>query len=250
MAMAEVPNRFSPRQLARICGVLYLIGAAAGLFSEGYVRGSLLVSGDAAATAHNILASEQLYRLGGAAQLVAICCDVAVAVLLYALLAPVSRNLSRLAAAFRLTFVAILGASMLFHYLPLMLLGNAPYLQAFTPGQLQALSLVATRLYGTGFVVANIFFGLHGMLIGGLIAASRFLPRIIGWALLVAGTCYLINSFVNLTEPALGRLLFPYILLPGLVSEWSLALWLAFVGLNSARWDELAARANPPTHPA
>jgi hypothetical protein len=243
MAMADSPTLISPRGMARICGISYLLCAAAGLFSEGYVRGSLIVGGDAAATAHNILASEQLYRLGGAAQLVAICCDVIIALLLYTLLAPVNRLLSRLAAAFRLSFAAILGASMVFHYLPLMLLGDAPYLRAFTPDQLQALALVAARLYGHGFLVANLFFGLHCMLIGGLIAAGRFLPRIIGWALLVAGACYLVNSFADLADPALGTLLFPYILLPGLVSEWSLALWLAIFGLNGARWTALAAPA-------
>jgi len=250
MTMAELPIRYSPRRLARMCGALYLVCAAAGLFSEGYVRGSLLVSGDAAATAHNLLASGQLYRLGGAAQLVAICCDVAIALLLYALLAPVNRTLSRLAAAFRLMFAAILGASLVFHYLPLMLLGDAAYLRAFTPDQLHALVMVAARLYGHGFLVANVFFGLHCILIGGMIAASRFLPRIVGWALLVAGICYLINSFANLTEPALGGLLFPYILLPGLVAEWSLALWLALVGLNEARWDARSAQDQPSAHGA
>lgn len=55
----------SPQPQARIAGFLYLIIIAAGFFAEGYVRGSVIVSGDAAATAHNILASEQLYRLGG-----------------------------------------------------------------------------------------------------------------------------------------------------------------------------------------
>jgi hypothetical protein len=246
MASAEQQSRFPPRRLARICGSLYLLGAAAGLFSEAYVRGGLLVSGDAAATARNILASELLYRLGGAAQLVALCCDVGVALLLYVLLAPVGRFLSRLAAAHPLVFEAILAAASIFHFMPLMLLGNAPYLQAFTPGQLQALALLSTRLYGTGFVVANIFFGLHCILIGGLIAGSRFLPRLIGWALLVAGICYVINSFVLLTAPALREYLGLYILLPGLVAEWSLALWLALVGLNGARWQERAAAAPPP----
>ena len=73
----------SPQTQARTAGVLYLIIVAAGLFSEGFVRGSMIVSSDAARTAHNILASELLYRLGGTAEFVTISCDIAVAVLLY-----------------------------------------------------------------------------------------------------------------------------------------------------------------------
>jgi hypothetical protein len=78
-------------------------------------------------------------------------------------------------------------------------------------------------------------------LIGGLIAASNFLPRIIGALLMIAGGCYLINSFANFSSPAFADTLFPYILLPGLVAEASLALWLFFIGVNVSKWEKLAA---------
>ena len=77
---------------ARITGVLYLIIIGFGLFSEVFVRGSLIVHGDAAATANNILASESLFRVGFACDLVIFLCDVAVAIMLYILLRSVSKT--------------------------------------------------------------------------------------------------------------------------------------------------------------
>jgi len=88
------------------------------------------------------------------------------------------------------------------------------------------------------------------VLIGGLIAASNFLPRIIGVLLVIAGCCYLINSFTGLIAPTFERQISPYILIPGFVAELSLAVWLSAVGLNSSRWRELASTANPVAGPS
>src|ERR1700735_4705393 len=97
----------SPRFKARIAGVLYLIIIAAAPFAEVLVRGKLVVYGDAAATATNILAHESLYRLAGGADLIAFTCDAAVALIFYQLLKPVSRGVALAGASFRLLYVAI-----------------------------------------------------------------------------------------------------------------------------------------------
>src|SRR3712207_9011040 len=75
----------SPRRLARTAGALYLINIVAGAFAIGYVRATLVASGDAAATAHNIATHELLYRLGLAAHVVVTVTNVPLAVLFYEL---------------------------------------------------------------------------------------------------------------------------------------------------------------------
>ena len=233
-------NDASPRFEARIGGFLYLIIMAAGVFAEGYVRGAMIVSGDAAATARNILAAEPLYRLGGVTEFVTLFCDVTLALILYDLLRPVNRSVALLAAFFRLVFSAVYGTLSLLHFLPLALLGGGSHLTAFTPGQLQALAYLSLKLHSIGYNVSLVFFGVHCVLIGALIAGSTFLPRVIGVALVVAGACYVTNSLAGFISPPFADSLFPYILLPGLVAEGSVALWLFLIGVNEKKWRERA----------
>jgi hypothetical protein len=93
-----------------------------------------------------------------------------------------------------------------------------------------------------GFNVSLVFFAVHCLLIGGLIAASKFLPRFIGALLVLAGICYLINAFAFLISPPLATQLGAYILLPGFVGEVALAFWLTVFGINVPKWEALAAR--------
>ena len=226
----------SPRLTARIAGLLYLIVIATGFFAEFFVRGSLIVSGDAAATARNILASEPLYRLGFAADVVGDACYVAVTLILYELLRPVSRSLSLLAAFFSLTGCVVLAANLVYHLAPLVLLGGGRFLTAFTPGQLQALALVALKLHARGYFIAMVFFGLYCGAIGYLMFRSTFFPRLLGQLLMVGGLSDIANSFALFVAPALQDRLDPYIMIPGGVSEIGLCLWLLAFGVDSARW--------------
>jgi hypothetical protein len=109
-----------------MAGVFYLLIFVAAPFAEFFVRDRLVVHGDAAATATNILAHEPLYRLGFAAELITLACDTAVALIFYDLFKPVSRSLSFSAAVFRLIFVAIMSVNTLNYFAPLVLLGGAP----------------------------------------------------------------------------------------------------------------------------
>ena len=98
----------SPQSYARIGGLLYLFIIVAALFGEAYVRGNLLATRDPIATANNILGSETLFRVGLAGELLTCVCDVAVALILYVLLKPVSRNLALLAALATIAFINLL----------------------------------------------------------------------------------------------------------------------------------------------
>lgn len=241
--MMERIAEASPRFKARIAGVLYLIAIMAASFAEFFVRGRLIVGGDAAATATNILAHEALYRLGAAAVLIYLACDTAVALIFYELFKPVSRSLSLLAAFFRLMEVAILGANLMNQLAPLVLLKGAPFLTVFKSEQLQALTLASLNLYAQVFFLAMVFFGFHCFLIGYLTCRSAFLPRLLGVLMAITGFGYLTHSFALFLSPALAAHLFPYLMALGLPGELSLTLWLLLRGVNLQRWKEQARAA-------
>ncbi|WP_304169407.1 DUF4386 domain-containing protein [Phenylobacterium aquaticum] len=236
--MADLAERPSPRALARLTGLLYLYIIVAAMFSEAFVRSRLIVSGDPAATVRNIAASEGLWRWGVAANVSTTLCDVAVAALLFVLLAPVNRTASLTAAAFRLAYAAAMAASAAFLVAPLLLLGDFASKSAIEAAQIQSLVSYSLRLHAAGFDVALVLFGVHLVLVGLLIARSTYLPRLLGAALAVAGACYIANSFIGFLAPSLAARLFPWTLLPGFVAESSLALWLLIAGVNPARWRE------------
>ncbi len=224
----------SPRLKARIAGVLYLISGTL------FVRGMPAVTSDAAATAHNILAHQTLFRLGFVADLMSAPCYIAVTLLLYDLLRPVNRSLSLLAAVFSFVGSTIGALNCLFHLAPLIVLGGSHYLSVFNVEQLQALALLFLNLHAQGLNICMVFFGFFCLLIGYLVFRSTFLPRIIGVLLAIAGLCYLTNYLATFLSPEFAAHLFPYILIPGL-AEIVLALWLLVFGVNVQRWREQAS---------
>lgn len=242
--MAIPAKPISPQGYARFGGLLYLVIIVAGALGELFIRGKLVVPGNAAATASHILASESLWRLGIAGDLVMHVCDVFVMWALYVLLRPVNRNLALLNLLLNLIQTAVLVANKLNLLVPLFLLGDAPYLKAFDPAQLQAWSYVAIRLHEYGFGVGLIFFGCVCLVEGHLIRKSGYLPRALGVLMQVAGVCYLINSFALLLAPDFEGQLFPFILMPCLVAELSLALWLLLKGVNLQEWTRRTGSAS------
>src|SRR5438128_7762904 len=123
--MANHTVETSPQVYARIGGVLYLIIIVAGLFGEAFVRDKLIVSGDATATANNIMASQLLWRSGIAGDLIMHVCDVPLVLIFYVLLRPVNKNLALLALLFNLIQTAVLVANELNLLAALFPLGSA-----------------------------------------------------------------------------------------------------------------------------
>ncbi|MFZ0314943.1 MAG: DUF4386 domain-containing protein [Candidatus Korobacteraceae bacterium] len=239
--MMERIAEASPRFRARMAGVFYLLnGGTAFAF---FVRGQLVVSGDAAATATNILAHEPLFRMALAADLIGVASYVVVTALLYDLFKPVNSTLSLLAAFFSLVGCAVQVVACVFHLASLVVLGGAQYLSVFKTEQLQAMALMFLKLHGQGFDVAIVFFGLYCLLIGYLIFKSTFLPRTIGVLMALGGLGYVTNNLANflaLPVPMLVSHLVPAI---GGLGEGSLILWLLFFGVNPQRWKEQAGAA-------
>lgn len=233
--------KISPQAYARTGGVLYLIIIVAGILGELFVRNKLIASGDAAATAHNIMASPQLWRMGIAGDLIMHVCDIPLMFIFFVLLRPVNKNLALLNLLFNLIQTAVLVANKLNLLLPLFLLGNADYLKAFDPAQLQTLSSLFIKTHAYGFGLGLIFFGFVCLVEGYLIFKSGYLPKILGLMMQIAGLCYLINSFALIVAPTFAGKLFPAILFPCFIAELSLCLWMLVKGVNVAEWNKQAS---------
>ena len=228
----------SPRLKARIAAVFYLLTILTGIFAQGFVSERLVVNGDAAATATNILAHRGLFRLGFGVYLIEMACQIAMTALFYDLLKPVSRSLSLIAAFLGLTGCVIKTFSRVFFIAPLFVLGGAHYLSVFNAEQLQALALLFLKVNDHGAAIALVFFGFYALLTGYLMVRSTFLPRILGVLGILGGLGWL--SFLY---PPLGYRLFPYIAALGLLGAGSLILWLLVFGVNEQRWKDQAGAA-------
>jgi hypothetical protein len=229
----------SPESYARVAGLLYLIVIVAGIFAEIFVRGQLVVANDAAATAHNIVAREMLYRFGFAAELIEILCGVFVALIFYELFKVVNKRITLLVLFFNLVGAAIESVNLLNHLAPLTLLGGGGYLSAIPAEQLQAQAYLSLKLFELGFAICLVFFGFFCILLGYLIFRSGFLPRIIGVLLAFQGLCYLANSFTDFLAPKFATVAFSF-LAASAVGEISLCLWLLVMGVNVPKWNEKA----------
>jgi hypothetical protein len=238
--MEEHQVEASPQVVSRIGGVLYLIIIVLGLFNEAYVRNRIIVSGDAAATAANIRSFESLWRFGIAAEFFMLICAIALTLIFFVLLRPVSRDLALLAVFFNLVSVAVEASVQLYLLGALFPLGSAEYLKAFKPEQLYAMASLSVKSHGYGFGVALIFFGCVCLLLGYLIFKSGYLPKTVGVLMQLAGLSYLIDSFALILAPSFANRIFPAILVPAFIGEASLCLWLLVKGVNVEKWNARA----------
>lgn len=236
------PKNFetSPQFFARIAGLLYLVIIVTGLFAEVFVRSKLIVYGDAAATANNIIHSDLLWRIGISADLIMQICDLPVMIILYYLLKPVNKKLALLNLSFNLIQTAVLAANKLNLLAALFFLGDSDYLKSFNPDQLHALSYLSIKLHNYGLGVGLIFFGFVCLIEGYLIYKSHYFPKVLGVLMAIAGLCYLTNSFLSILAPQLSNFA---LLFPCIIAELGLTLWLIFKGVNLSKWREKLAIA-------
>lgn len=235
--MIDRHDGVSPQLYARIGGVLYLMIFALA-FGAMALQSSLIVRGDAGATAAHIVAGSTQLRASVAAELVMFGCDIPLAVIFYVLLRPVDVNLSLLAAAWRFAEAVIGSLIVLLQFLPVIALSGAAYLKGLEPQQLQSLAYLSLKLYDYGFGIALIPFGLSCTLLGYLIFRSTYLPKTLGVLLVLAGIAYVINSFALFVAPGVSDATFIVLFVFALPAEVGLCLWLLIFGVNLQRWDE------------
>jgi len=239
--MANRTTEISPQVYARIGGLAYLIIIVAGAMGEIFIRSKLIVADNAVATTQNITASPLLWRIGIFGDLVMHVFDLVLGVVYYTLFKQVNRSLALLSLLFGMIQTAVLVANKLNLMMPLFLQSDAHYLKAFDPQQLQALSYLSIQTHEYGFGFGLIFFGFACLIDGYLIFISKFLPRVLGILIFLAGICYLTNSFLLIFSLKLEGALFPVLLGPlAFLGEFSMCLWLLVKGVNVKKWEAWA----------
>ena len=222
------------QRLARATGLLYLILAVFGMFSA-MVLESLVVPGDAPATADSILGARWLFGTSLVTWLAIVVTDVAIAVTFYLLLRPVSHTLSLLAAALRLVYSAVLAAVLVNLFDAFRLLTGAQGTAGLGEQQPQAMALAALDTFSAGFLLALVLFGVHLLTLGCLLYRSRYLPRVLGVLLVAAGVGYIADSLAGLLLADHGGLVSAVLLAPAVVGELGLTAWLLLRGVTVPR---------------
>jgi hypothetical protein len=225
--------------MARMAGLLYLIYIVIFAFAGAFGRSKIIVSGDAAATAKNIMASESQFRIGFVSNLLAAVFFLLAAWALYVVLKPVNKDLALLFLLLNLGGVVVECVNMLNLFAALLLLSGADYLNIFQVDQLQALAMFFLNLYDNGFMIAQIFYGAWLFPLGYLVFKSGFLPRILGIVLMIHCFGWLMYFFQFFLFPDFDVI--TYISFPlGFIAEFGLTLWLLIKGVNVEQWNKRA----------
>jgi Domain of unknown function (DUF4386) len=230
----------SLKKTARIAGLLYLVACIPAPFSLLYVPNTLIVRGNAAATASKILASEWMMRLAIAGELINAIAFLFAVLALYRLFQGVNKPLASLMVTLFALSIPISCLNVLNNIAALILVRGAGFLSVFTKPQLDALAMVFLRLHSSGMLVAQIFWGLWLLPFGILVYRSGFIPRILGVLLILNGFAYPTQSFTSFLLPqyadVVSRITFPV-----LFGEAAIILWLLIRGVRDQPLVEAAA---------
>jgi hypothetical protein len=225
----------SPKRLARIAGLLYLVVGILGGFAFAGVYSKMYVAGDAATTASNLAANAGLVRVGVAADLIQVVVWVFLSMTLFALL----RHVNAYAARAMVVLVAIGAAisffNILFEFEGMRVATDQGYLAAVGSAGSSALAMLLLDLQHYGYAIAGIFFGLWLMPLGYLAFKSGMFPKALGIVLVVGGASYLVDTLAAFVAPGLTATIHPVAALLGGVAEISTLGYLLVKGVRSPR---------------
>jgi len=222
----------STKKTARTAGLLYLLLTLTGIYSLIYVPSTLIVSGNATATADNIASSELLFRTGILSGLISNVLFVFLVLALYHLLKEISRKQAMLMVTLVVISVSTTFVNTLNQIAALIILSGAGFLSVFEKSQLDAGAYAFLRLHMQGLQIIQIFWGLWLFPFGLLVYKSRFIPEILGVLLMVAGFAYLLSSFTFLVLPQYRAAISPLITLLEM-GELPIIFWLLIVGAKA-----------------
>lgn len=228
-AMTKDTN--STKKAARIAGLLYFLLALTGAFSILYVPSTLVVFGDSAATAENISSSELLFRTGILSGVVSHIIFVLLVLALYHLLSEINRKLAMLMVTFVVIGVAIGFVNTVNQLGALIALSGADFLSVFEKPELESLAYLFLRLHSHGIQIIQVFWGLWLFPFGLLVYQSRFIPKILGVLLIVAGVGYLLATMTFLVFPQYQSALSTLFTILEM-GELPIIFWLLIVGAN------------------
>ncbi|MDC8004141.1 DUF4386 domain-containing protein [Aureisphaera galaxeae] len=215
---------------ARIGGFLYLLIIVLGTIGQIAIRGSIITM-DAESTYQNLMTSESLWRLGIIGDVMMHALDIPLMVILFMLFRIVNKYIALLGMLFNVIQTAVLVANKMLLIIPTILINNPEYTESFSASQIQALVYLLVDMHDYGFGLGLIFFGFACLTYGYLVYKSDHFPRILGVLVVLAGLCYLINSFVLILAPEYSGDVF-YVLLFSFIGELSFALWLLIKGIR------------------
>jgi hypothetical protein len=214
------------RRWARVVGFSYLFALVPAIFAEFYVSGRL-VSGDAIATAQNIIAHDRLFRLGIASNLLVFAADVLLVTALYVVLERVNRRLALLATFFRLIETTILIVATLNDFYVLRLLGGASYFTTPNRDLLAALARVSIGAHGSAYGVGLFLFGFGSSVFCYLWLRSGYIPKALAAWGLVASVWIGICAFAFVVFPELQKVItIGYFGGPIFLFELTIGSWL------------------------
>jgi Domain of unknown function (DUF4386) len=219
----------SSKNPGRFAGLLYVLTSIVGFFAMGYVPGKLIVHGNATATANNIAASETLFRLGIAGQLLGQAGFIFVALALYDLLKGVNRRHALLMVMLIVVSIPIAFLNEVNAIAALVVVRGPGFLSIFEKPQREALAMLFLNLHDQGLGVAEIFWGLWLFPLGLLVYRSRFLPRFLGVWLGLAGVAWVVLSLTGILLPQYEGKVYTYSQ-PAFFGEIALMLWLLIKG--------------------
>src|SRR5687767_3903996 len=223
-------------RLAGILGVLTLIG---GGFGEAYVPSVIMVAGDAAATARNILGSESLFRWGFAGYLVEALCDAGLTLAFWVLVRPVDRDLAVGMVVLRIISTCGFAAAMMVWFGALLTLKGSSALAAYPQEQLEAFAYLLLRISGFGQALFSMFYGVANVIFGWLIYRSGYFPRLFGVGFALMGIGFTLRTFLLVLAPAYAS---PLLLATAAVAFVPFVVWLLAKGVDIPKWR---ARTQP-----
>jgi Domain of unknown function (DUF4386) len=237
----------SPKQMARIAGVLYLIVGVFGGFAIGYVTPLVYAPGDALTTAANISANAGLVRASVLADLIQATVFVFLAMVLFALLQDVNRSVARAMVILVAIATAVMCLNEVFQIGALLVSGEGAYATGFGATGADALVLLLMDLYHYGLLIAQIFFGLWLIPLGYLAYTSDLFPRALGTVLVVGGGAYLVDLTLALVAPDISRQVHSLMAIPPTIAEVWTVLYLLVSGVRSSEGPTAATQRDLPT---
>ena len=218
----------SQRTTARIAGLWYL-GFTLAPFYLLYVPSKTVVHNDAAATAARVLAHETLFRWGMLTEACGAVIFTGLALALYRLLEPVNRHRARQMVALVLISSALGVVTVIFSGAALLVFSGGSSSAAFDAHTREVIGMVLILMHGQATGINQLFWGLWLLPFGWLVVRSRFLPRWLGYWLMLDGVAWVALSVTWLLAPTYSDALFWY-LQPVFFAELAAMLWLLIIG--------------------
>jgi hypothetical protein len=226
-------TQISQRKIALVAGISSLILAAAAMVAEFYARQQLIVPHDAAATAQRVIAGQASFRIGVFGFAISLICDLVISWAMYVFMKQSNKQLSLLTAWFRLVYTVLFALAVVELVNGFQVLTDGNLTAVLEQDQVNAFAMEHFQAFDNAWTIGFLFFGVHLVLLGYLAVKSRFVPRIIGVLVFIAGVAYFSCNLAKLLLPnyeAYAAIFTSVVAIPSIIGELSLAIWLVVKG--------------------